>query len=85
MGHIYFYTGFSYRNVDFINLMMYDFHGSWDTVVNVHSALYSDNDLSVVKYRFSLIIVRCLVETVFWRENSSPWQIIMETKVHKNQ
>ena len=28
--------------------MMYDFHGQWEDTVNVHSALYSDNDLNIV-------------------------------------
>ena len=29
-----------YRVLDFINLMSYDFHGSWDKVTGYHSALY---------------------------------------------
>ncbi|XP_045208460.2 putative chitinase 1 [Mercenaria mercenaria] len=44
------------RYLDFINLMMYDFHGQWEDTVNVHSALYSDNDFSIdrfVKYWIS--------------------------------
>lgn len=38
--------------VDFINLMTYDLHGGWETVTNIHTALFSDS-LSVdmcVKY-----------------------------------
>ncbi|KAH3872364.1 hypothetical protein DPMN_035580 [Dreissena polymorpha] len=35
---------------DLINLMMYDFHGEWENTVNVHSALYSDFDLSVDRF-----------------------------------
>ncbi|XP_060578529.1 chitotriosidase-1-like [Ruditapes philippinarum] len=44
------------KYLDFINLMMYDFHGQWEDIVNVHSALYSDNDLNIdrfVKYWIS--------------------------------
>ena len=39
------------RNVDFINLMTYDFHGQWEDTVNVHSALYSDDDLNIVSLK----------------------------------
>ena len=28
--------------------MTYDFHGTWEDVVNVHSPLYSDDGLSMV-------------------------------------
>ncbi|KAL3875559.1 hypothetical protein ACJMK2_033500 [Sinanodonta woodiana] len=31
------------RYCDFINMMMYDFHGSWDNKTGPHSALYSDD------------------------------------------
>ena len=40
------------RHVDFINLMLYDFHGSWENTVNVHSSMYSDDGLNVVSYTF---------------------------------
>jgi chitinase len=29
------------RHLDWLNLMAYDFHGSWDKVTNFHSALYA--------------------------------------------
>lgn len=29
------------RHLDWLNLMAYDFHGSWDKVTNCHSALYA--------------------------------------------
>ena len=32
--------------------MLYDFHGSWENTVNVHSSMYSDDGLNVVSYTF---------------------------------
>ncbi|XP_067671645.1 chitinase-3-like protein 1 [Haliotis asinina] len=32
------------RHVDFINIMAYDLHGSWETSTGIHSALYPDVD-----------------------------------------
>lgn len=43
--------------LDWIGLITYDFHGEWEETVNVHNALYSDNDESVdrsVQYWLSL-------------------------------
>ena len=41
------------RHVDFINVMMYDFHGEWEDTVNVHSSLYSDDGLNVASLTYS--------------------------------
>jgi len=38
------------RNVDFINLMMYDLHGSWEAGVNHHAPLYSNDGINVDAY-----------------------------------
>ncbi|KAK3575833.1 hypothetical protein CHS0354_015584 [Potamilus streckersoni] len=35
------------RYCDFMNLMTYDFHGSWENMTGPHSALYSDDTLSI--------------------------------------
>ena len=40
---LYDVTSFN-RLADFIDMMMYDFHGEWEETVNVHSALYSKTD-----------------------------------------
>lgn len=39
------------RYADFVNMMMYDFHGSWEetSLVNHHSSLYSNDELNVDK------------------------------------
>ncbi|XP_071107290.1 chitinase-3-like protein 1 [Haliotis cracherodii] len=35
------------RHIDFINIMAYDFHGSWESTTGIHSALYRDVDDSI--------------------------------------
>jgi len=45
------------NDLDFINLMSYDLHGSWESFVGFNAPLYSNDELSVdyaVKYWISL-------------------------------
>ena len=46
--------------MDFINVMMYDFHGEWEDTVNVHSSLYSNDELSVVINVNLIIEMNCI-------------------------
>ena len=39
---------FMFRYLDLMGLITYDYHGEWENNVNVHNALYSTNDESVV-------------------------------------
>ena len=55
---------FGHRHLDFINLMSYDFHGSWETVTGHHSGLYAHSGES--EPQSLLNTVSHFVFLIFW-------------------
>lgn len=42
------------KNLDFINIMTYDFHGSWDSTIGIVAPLYkSSSDISTIQQQLN--------------------------------